>query len=64
MNDAVFYTTAEVADLLRCTRDKVYDMVRDKQIPHVQMRGTWLFPVKDIHDWLVSKKVQQIKAER
>jgi excisionase family DNA binding protein len=55
MNDVVYYTANETAALLRCSRDKLYEMARAKQLPRLKVGGTWLFPVKDVLAWVESK---------
>ncbi|MBT5562740.1 MAG: helix-turn-helix transcriptional regulator [Rhodospirillaceae bacterium] len=44
--------THEVADYLRIKERKVYDLVRNKQIPCTRASGKWLFPKNLIDRWL------------
>ncbi|MBL6933107.1 MAG: helix-turn-helix transcriptional regulator [Rhodospirillales bacterium] len=44
--------THEVADYLRIKERKVYDLVRNKQIPCTRASGKWLFPKNLIDKWL------------
>jgi putative molybdopterin biosynthesis protein len=44
--------TDEVADYLRLKRRKIYELVRDKQIPCTRVTGKWLFPKQLIDRWL------------
>ena len=37
-------TTREVADYLRIKERKVYELVREGQIPCSRVTGKWLFP--------------------
>lgn len=48
-------TTREVAEHLRLKERKVYDLVRDRQIPCVRVGGKWLFPRALIDRWLEQK---------
>jgi excisionase family DNA binding protein len=47
-----FYSTREVATLLRMTERTVYEMVRERQIPTVRVAGKWLFPRDLVERWL------------
>jgi excisionase family DNA binding protein len=47
-----FYSTREVAALLRMTERTVYELVREKQIPTLRVAGKWLFPRDLIERWL------------
>jgi putative molybdopterin biosynthesis protein len=44
--------TDEVATYLRLKRRKIYELVRDKQIPCTRVTGKWLFPKQLIDRWL------------
>ncbi len=44
--------THEVAEYLRIKERKVYDLVRNKQIPCTRASGKWLFPKHLIDKWL------------
>lgn len=44
--------THEVAEYLRIKERKVYDLVRQKQIPCTRVSGKWLFPKHLIDNWL------------
>ena len=45
-------TTKELADFLRLNEKKVYELVRDGNIPHVRIAGKWLFPKDHIIRWI------------
>lgn len=47
-----YYTTRELADLLRIKERKVYDMAAAGQVPCVRVVGKLLFPVEDIANWI------------
>jgi excisionase family DNA binding protein len=47
-------TVAEVADLLGLSKDCVYKLVREKQIPHVHAGRRILFHRPVIEQWLSS----------
>jgi excisionase family DNA binding protein len=49
---ARFYSTREVAALLRMTERTVYELVRERQIPTVRVAGKWLFPRDLVERWL------------
>ncbi|MDI9244363.1 helix-turn-helix transcriptional regulator [Marinobacter sp. CHS3-4] len=47
-------TTAEVADYLRLKQRKVYELVRENQIPCTKVTGKLLFPRQAIDVWIMS----------
>lgn len=49
---ARFYSTREVAALLRMTERTIYELVRERQIPTVRVAGKWLFPRDLVERWL------------
>lgn len=49
---SAYYTTRELADLLRIKERKVYDMAAAGQVPCVRVVGKLLFPVDDIANWI------------
>jgi excisionase family DNA binding protein len=49
---AEFYTTAEVAALLRVKQRKIYDMVAEGALPVRKITGKLLFPRAEIESWL------------
>lgn len=44
--------TREVADYVRLKERKIYDLVRQGQIPCTRVSGKWLFPKRQIDAWL------------
>ncbi|MBJ7277550.1 helix-turn-helix transcriptional regulator [Marinobacter salarius] len=49
-----FLTTSEVADYLRLKQRKVYELVREQQIPCTKVTGKLLFPRQAIDVWIMS----------
>ncbi|GHE22052.1 DNA-binding protein [Halomonas urumqiensis] len=49
-----YLTTAEVAEYLRLKERKVYDLVRQGEIPCVRVTGKLLFPRQSIDLWLMN----------
>jgi len=47
-----FFTTRELAALLRVKERKVYDLVAERALPFRRVTGKLLFPRKDIEDWI------------
>ena len=45
-------TTREVADYLRIKERRVYELVRQREIPCTRVTGKWLFPKPAIDLWL------------
>lgn len=46
-----FLTVQEVADLLRCKKRTIYDMVEQKRIPYRKVGGRLLFDLVEIIEW-------------
>lgn len=46
-----FLRVEEVADLLRCKRRTIYDMVEQRRIPYRRVGGRLLFDLAEIIDW-------------
>ncbi len=55
-------TTREVADYLRIKERRVYELVRQREIPCTRVTGKWLFPKPAIDLWL-SRGVAEEGAE-
>jgi len=53
---AEFYTTKELADLLRVKERKVYDLVSDGRLPVRRVTGKLLFPKDEIESWIAAKE--------
>lgn len=45
-------TTKELADFVRLNEKKVYQLIRDGNIPHVKIAGKWLFPKSHVLRWI------------
>lgn len=45
-------TTKELAGLLRLNEKKVYQLVKEGDIPHVRIAGKWLFPERHVTRWI------------
>ncbi len=46
-----FLRVEEVADLLRCKKRTIYDMVEQGRIPYRKVGGRLLFDLAEIIDW-------------
>jgi excisionase family DNA binding protein len=46
-----FLTVQECADLLRCKKRTIYDMVEQRRIPFRKVGGRVLFDLDEIIDW-------------
>lgn len=53
-------TTKELADLLRLNEKKIYQLVKEGDLPHVNIAGKWLFPEWHIRRW-IDENVQRGK---
>ncbi len=57
-------TTREVAEYLRIKERKVYELVREREIPCTRVSGKWLFPKRLIDVWLLEGSEGPRPAER
>ncbi|MEV5027407.1 helix-turn-helix domain-containing protein [Paenibacillus sp. LPE1-1-1.1] len=48
----VVYTVKELSQLLGISKDSIYAMVREHQIPHIKLRKRILFHSETIDKWL------------
>lgn len=53
-------TVKEAAEYLGVSRDSIYKMVREKQIPHFRIRSTILFSQKAIDDWIKEQEENSV----
>jgi putative molybdopterin biosynthesis protein len=51
-----FLKVDEVADLLRCKKRTIYDMVEQGRIPHRKVGGRLLFDADEIVEWTKQKR--------
>ena len=51
-----FLKVEEVADLLRCKKRTIYDMVEQGRIPHRKVGGRLLFDLDEIIEWTKQKR--------
>ncbi|GLI91028.1 helix-turn-helix transcriptional regulator [Methylocystis echinoides] len=52
-----YFTTRELAALLRIKERKVYDLVSEKAVPVRRVTGKLLFPRKEIEEWIAGGSV-------
>ena len=57
-------TTREVAEYLRIKERKIYELVREREIPCTRVGGKWLFPKRLIDVWLLEASEGPQPAER
>lgn len=51
------YTVPELAKYLKCSRQKVYQLVAERKVPFVKVEGSVRFQPEDIEAWLDSNKI-------
>ena len=51
-----YFTTDELASILRIKPRKVYDLVSKNQVPYTKVMGKLLFSKKEVNEWLNSSK--------
>lgn len=59
-----YFTTRELAALLRVKERKVYDLVSEKALPVRRVTGKLLFPKKEIEAWIAGSGEENASAER
>jgi excisionase family DNA binding protein len=63
-NDPVVWTVHDVAEYLRISEAKVYQLARERRLPVVRIGKTWRFRKDLIIDWLSQcSEVNMRKAE-
>ncbi len=59
-----YFTTRELAALLRVKERKVYDLVAGKALPVRRVTGKLLFPRKEIEDWIAASGASVREPEK
>ncbi|BDV35282.1 helix-turn-helix transcriptional regulator [Methylocystis iwaonis] len=59
-----YFTTRELAALLRVKERKVYDLVSEKALPVRRVTGKLLFPKKEIEAWIAGSGEESASMER
>ena len=54
-------TTKELSEFIRINEKKVYQMVKNGEVPYVKLGGKWLFPRKHLLRW-IDENVQKEKT--
>jgi excisionase family DNA binding protein len=60
--DKVTMTVTDAAAYIGCHPDTIYNMVRQKQIPHVRVRRKILFRRDALDAWMASQENQNWKS--
>ena len=55
-NPGSWMTLEEVADYLRLSRSKLYDMAQSGEIPCSKVAGRWRFLRSEIDDWMLRQR--------
>ncbi len=58
-----FYTTSELAALLRVKQRKIYDLVAQDALPVRKVTGKLLFPREEIESWLGTRKPVEARGD-
>ena len=45
-------SVSEAAKILRISKSKTYEMVRDNLLPHVRLGGRYIVPEKALYEWI------------
>ena len=51
--ETLLLTTAETADLLRCSVRSVYNMIRNRGLPSMKLGRKHLIPAKELELWIL-----------
>ena len=60
MGKSQFFTTKEVAKYLKINEKKVYQLIKEGEIPCTRVAGKWLFPKHLIDEW-IAESIQKQK---
>ena len=60
MDKSQFFTTKEVANYLKINEKKVYQLIKEGEIPCTRVAGKWLFPKHLIDEW-IAESIQKQK---
>lgn len=63
MGTSEYFTTRELAALLRVKERKVYDLVSEKALPVRRVTGKLLFPRQEIEAWIAGSAAGKARAE-
>lgn len=64
MNNDSYMCVKQVADYLNLNEKKVYELVKDKQIPATKVTGKWLFPRTLIDRWIMESAYSSLLSDR
>ena len=49
-------TVEEVADYLKLSRAKIYEMAQRSEIPCTKIAGQWRFKRAEVDEWMIGKR--------
>lgn len=64
MSQDVYMNVRQVAEYLHLNEKKVYELVRDQQIPATKVTGKWLFPRSLVDRWLTESAYNGLLSDR
>lgn len=64
MTQDTYMSVKQVADYLHLNEKKVYELVRDNQIPATKVTGKWLFPRDLVDRWLTESSYNGVLSDR
>lgn len=60
MGEKTILSVADVSELLQVSASTIYVMIRSNEIPHVKLRGRYLFEKESLFTWLRENVKQPI----
>lgn len=57
-------TVAEVAEHLKLSRSKVYEMAQRAEIPCSKISGRWRFNLAEVDEWVLAQRPGSLRAPR
>jgi excisionase family DNA binding protein len=57
----VFITAEDAAELLDCSRRKLWQLTKDRKIPHVRIGGSVKYERQSLLDWLAQQLAASTK---
>ncbi|WP_308874535.1 helix-turn-helix domain-containing protein [Thiothrix subterranea] len=64
MNHDSYLSVKQVAEYLHLNEKKVYELVKDNQIPATKVTGKWLFPRNLIDRWITESAYNGLLSDR
>ncbi len=51
INNCLTYSAKEVASLLGISQAKIYDLIRNNEIPNIKLGNRYVVPIRAFNEW-------------